>query len=76
MVDLNNTNQVSQMTESCQILSDTLNMIENHVKPGQSVMELDKLAEEYNFAMERSNRSKWRPSPTRAPSSCLRSDQA
>ena len=47
MVDLNNTNQVSCMTESCQILSDTLNMIENHVKPGQSVIELDRLAEEY-----------------------------
>ena len=41
MVDINNTNQVSQMTESCQILSDTLDMIESHIKPGQSVMELD-----------------------------------
>ena len=41
MVDINNTNQVSQITESCQILSDTLNMIESHIKPGQSVMELD-----------------------------------
>ena len=47
MVDMNNSNQVSHMTESCQILSDTLDMIESHVKPGQSVMELDKLAEEY-----------------------------
>ncbi|MFL2485035.1 MAG: type I methionyl aminopeptidase [Candidatus Neomarinimicrobiota bacterium] len=47
MVDINNTNQVSYMTESCQILSDTLNMIESHVKPGQSVIELDKLAEQY-----------------------------
>ena len=45
MVDLNNTNQVSHMTESCQILSDTLDMIEGYVKPGQSVMELDRLAE-------------------------------
>ena len=42
---MNNTNQVSYMTESCQILSDTLDMIEGHIKPGQSVMELDKLAE-------------------------------
>jgi len=47
MVDINNTSQVSYMTESCQILSDTLNMIETHVKPGQSVIELDRLAEEY-----------------------------
>jgi len=47
MVDMNNTNQVSYMTESCQILSDTLNMIESYVEPGQSVIELDKLAEEY-----------------------------
>ena len=47
MVDINNTSQVSYMTESCQILSDTLNMIECHIKPGQSVIELDRLAEEY-----------------------------
>ena len=47
MVDLNNTSQVSNLTESCQILSDTLNMIEEYIKPGQSVMELDRLAEEY-----------------------------
>ena len=47
MVDINNSNQVSHMTESCQILSDTLDMIESHVKPGQSVMELDKFAEAY-----------------------------
>jgi len=47
MVDINNTSQVSYMTESCQILSDTLNMIEGHIKPGQSVIELDRLAEEY-----------------------------
>ena len=47
MVDINNTNQVSYMAESCQILSDTLNMIESHIKPGQSVIELDRLAEEY-----------------------------
>ena len=55
MVDINNSNQVSHMTESCQILSDTLDMIESHVKPGQSVMELDKLAEKeifYEYEME------------------------
>ena len=47
MGDINNTNQVSYMAESCQILSDTLNMIESHIKPGQSVIELDRLAEVY-----------------------------
>ena len=52
MVDMNNTNQVSYMTESCQILSDTLDMIEGHIKPGQSVVELDKLAEEYILSRE------------------------
>ena len=47
MVDLNNHIEVSAISESCQILSDTLDLVEKHIMPGQSVVELDRLAEEY-----------------------------
>ena len=47
MVDLNNMEQVNKMTESCQILSDTLDLVETYIVPGQSVLELDKIAEDY-----------------------------
>ncbi len=47
MVDLNNMEQVTKMTESCQILSDTLNLVEKNIVPGQSVLELDKIAEDF-----------------------------
>ena len=47
MVDINNNIEVSAISESCQILSDTLDLVEKHIHPGQSVMELDKIAEEY-----------------------------
>ncbi len=47
MVDINNNIEVSALSESCQILSDTLDLVEKHIHPGQSVMELDKIAEEY-----------------------------
>ena len=47
MVDINNHIEVSAMSESCQILSDTLNLVEKNIIPGQSVLELDKIAENY-----------------------------
>ena len=47
MVNLNNHIEVSSMSESCQILSDTLNIVENNIHPGQSVLELDAMAENY-----------------------------
>ena len=47
MGDINNNIEVSELSESCQILSDTLDLVEKHIHPGQSVMELDKIAEEY-----------------------------
>ena len=47
MVDINNHIEVSAMSESCQILSDTLNLVEKNIMPGQSVLELDKIAENY-----------------------------
>ena len=47
MVDINNINEVNKITESCQILSDTLDLVEKYVVPGQSILEVDKMAEEY-----------------------------
>jgi methionyl aminopeptidase len=47
VVDINNNIEVSALSESCQILSDTLDLVESHIHPGQSVMELDKIAEKY-----------------------------
>ena len=47
MVDINNNSEVSAISESCQILSDTLDLVERHISPGQSVMELDNIAENY-----------------------------
>ena len=47
MVDINNHIEVAAISDSCQILSDTLNLVEKHICPGQSVIELDKIAENY-----------------------------
>ena len=47
MVDINNHLEVRALSESCQILSDTLNKVEKNIFPGQSVLELDKIAEDY-----------------------------
>ena len=47
MVDINNHLEVEALSESCQILSDTLNKVEKNIFPGQSVIELDKIAEDY-----------------------------
>ena len=47
MVDINNHLEVKAFSESCQILSDTLNKVEKNIFPGQSVLELDKIAEDY-----------------------------
>ncbi len=47
MLDINNNSEVQAMTESCQILCDTLNHIEKYVIPGESVLKLDSIAEDY-----------------------------
>ena len=47
MVDINNHLEVKAISESCQILSDTLNKVEKNIFPGQSVLKLDKIAEDY-----------------------------
>jgi methionyl aminopeptidase len=49
VVDINNHLEVKALSESCQILSDTLNKVEKNIFPGQSVLELDKIAEDYIF---------------------------
>jgi len=43
MVDLNNHIEVSAISESCQILSDTLDLVEKNIMPGRSVLELDSI---------------------------------
>ena len=43
MVDINNHIEVNAISESCQILSDTLDLVEKNIFPGQSVLELDKI---------------------------------
>jgi methionyl aminopeptidase len=50
VVDINNHLEVKALSESCQILSDTLNKVEKNIFPGQSVLELDKIAEDYIFS--------------------------
>jgi len=47
VVDINNHLEVKALSESCQILSDTLNKVEKNIFPGQSVLELDKIAEDF-----------------------------
>jgi methionyl aminopeptidase len=47
MVDINNNAEVQAMSESCQILCDTLDHIEKFVIPGESVLNLDSIAEDY-----------------------------
>ncbi len=52
MVDINNFSEISAISESCQILSDTLDLVEKHIHPGQSVVELDSIAENYIFSCD------------------------
>ena len=52
MVDINNHIEVSAISESCQILSDTLNLVEKSIAPGQSVLELDNIAQNYILSCE------------------------
>jgi methionyl aminopeptidase len=47
VVDINNHIEVNAISESCQILSDALDLVEKSIFPDQSVLELDKIAENY-----------------------------
>ena len=47
MVHLRTQKEIEKISKSCQIVADTLIMLEKHVVPGMAVKELDKMAEEY-----------------------------
>lgn len=47
MVRIRSKREIDLMAESCQIVGDTLNLLSDHVQPGVSILELDRIAEEY-----------------------------
>ena len=47
MIFLKNKHEISLLSESCQIVADTLNLIEKKIKPGVKISDLDNFAENY-----------------------------
>lgn len=47
MVRIRSKREIDLLAESCQIVGDTLNLLSDHVEPGVSILELDRIAEEY-----------------------------
>ena len=47
MIFLKNKHEISLLSESCQIVADTLNLIEKKIKPGVKISDLDSFAENY-----------------------------
>lgn len=47
MVRVRTSREIELITESCQIVADTLDMLADHVKPGADLLELDHKAEEF-----------------------------
>ena len=47
MIFLKNKHEISLLSESCQIVADTLNIIEKKIKPGVKISDLDYFAENY-----------------------------
>ena len=47
MVFKRSKNEINMISKSCQIVADTLNMIEEYVVPGRLVSELDQIAEKF-----------------------------
>ncbi len=47
MVRVRTSREIELITESCQIVADTLDMLTDHVKPGADLLELDHKAEEF-----------------------------
>ena len=45
MIFLKNKHEISLLSESCQIVADTLNLIEKKIKPGVKISDLDSFAE-------------------------------
>jgi methionyl aminopeptidase len=47
MIHLKTQKQIERMREACQITKGMLDIVEKHIKPGISTLELDRLAEDY-----------------------------
>lgn len=47
MVHIRSSEEIKKISMSCQIVADTLIYLEDYIKPGQSIIELDRLAEKY-----------------------------
>ena len=47
MIRIRTKREIEFITASCQIVSDTLDMLTNYVKPGAKITELDQRAEEF-----------------------------
>lgn len=47
MIELKSDKQIDEMKESCQLAGRVLNMIEDHVKPGVTTLELDEICHKY-----------------------------
>lgn len=47
MIIIKNSREIEYMKESGRLVGETLNLVENHIKPGVSTMELDKICEEF-----------------------------
>ena len=47
MVRIRTKREIELITASCQIVSDTLDMLSEHVKPGVKIIDLDKIAEKF-----------------------------
>ena len=47
MIHLRTKDEIALMSNSCQIVADTLLMLEEYVKPGAKIIDLDSLAEKY-----------------------------
>ena len=47
MILIKTKKEIDFIRESCQIVAETLQLVKNHVKPGVTTLELDKIAEDY-----------------------------
>ena len=47
MINLKNKSEIEKLYAAGQIVKDTLFLVEEHIRPGISTLELDKIAEDY-----------------------------
>ena len=55
MINIRSASEVDKMTRSCQIVKETMDMIEEWVQPGITTLELDSKAEEFIRSKMQSN---------------------